>query len=181
MHENQSNDLKHPGLKDPGEMNLVEIWLRWDPTRLIAGAMGGLLAGAVMIAFASVLSVIANKEIFYFLKLGALPFLGASATEFGLHWNAIWVGTAFYEIFAMILGVIFAHFTGTNSLLPLLGMGLVWGLFTWIFVFNLFIQSFPEVLAAHFSSGAAFPVALVFGLSMVSVAFFDRVLRGDRK
>ncbi|MBI4925117.1 MAG: hypothetical protein HY843_04260 [Bdellovibrio sp.] len=164
--------------QDMQDIKMVQKWLRFDPLRWLAGAMGGLLSGAVGIIIGSLYCYYSGHEIWFFLKLGALPALGANATEIGLYSNAIFTGFLFYEGMALILGVVFSHFTWTNSFFPLLVMGLVWGIFTWIFIFNLFIQSIPQVLAAEIRPGATLPLCLVFGFALISVAFFDRVLRG---
>lgn len=163
------------------DMNLVALWLKWSPLRLLAGAMAGLFSGSMMLLFAMLLSHFNGNDIWLPIKYGALPFLGNSATEAEFYWNTILIGLAFHEILAVILGVVFAHVTGTNSLSALLGMGLVWGVFLWIFIHNLFTPSIPAVFAAQISAAATFPIALVFGVSLVSVAFFDRLLKRDKK
>ncbi|NDD93156.1 hypothetical protein EBZ37_13890, partial [bacterium] len=72
-------------------------------------------------------------------------------------------------------------FTGTNSFAPLLGMGLTWGAFSWIFINNLFAPSFLDIRALNISNGAAFFVWMVYGISLTSVAFFDRAVRPRSK
>jgi len=165
---------------ESGDTNLVEIWLRRDPIRWLAGAMAGLFAGIVMIGFAMVLCVVLGTEVWFPIKLAALPILGSSATEYGMHVPAILVGLVTLEALAAFLGVIYAHFTGTNSLPALLAMGFVWGTFSWIFINNLFMQSFTTISALRIAPGVVFPIVVVFGLSLTSVVFFDRALRGNR-
>lgn len=164
-------------MNQENDMNLVALWLRKDPLRWLAGAMGGIFAGTLMLLFAMGLAYISGVEVWFPIKVAALPFLGSSATEIGLNPTSILYGLLFSEGLCLLLGVLFAHFTGTNNLKALAPMGLVWGVFTWIFICNLFTQSFHPVFAAQISPSITFPVALVFGLSLVSVAFFDRVLR----
>lgn len=167
---------------ESGEFDIVEVWLRKDPKRWIAGALAGLFATVVMLAFAMVLYAALGMEAWFPVKMAALPFLGNAATEFGMNAGAIICGFLAHAALGVILGMIFAHFTGTNSLPALLGMGFVWGVFSWIFVHNLFIQSFTAIKASHLSPGTNFFVTLVFGLALTSVAFFDRALRGgDRR
>lgn len=163
------------------DMNLVEMWLRKDPVRWIAGALAGLFACVLMTVFAMILSGVFGNEVWFPMKVAALPVLGGSATEFGFHLRPILIGLAVQGGLCAFLGVIYAHFTGTNSLPALLGMGFVWGAFSWIFIFNLFVQSFTDVRAANLSPAAAFPIMMVFGLSLTSVAFFDRALRGNAR
>ncbi len=160
------------------DINMVEKWLRFDPIRWLAGGMTGLLSGALLMGVGTLACAYFGHEVWFFLKLGALPIAGSEATELGVHGNSIFTGFLFYEGLALVLGVLFSHFAWTNSLGALAAMGLVWGLFSWIFICNLFIQSFPQVLAAHISPGATFPLMVMFGLSLTSLRFFDRLLRG---
>jgi hypothetical protein len=162
------------------DVNLVETWLKKDTQRWMAGIAAGLFAGLVMLAFAGLMSVVAGMEFWFPIKVSALPFLGNGATEYGMILPNILVGLIVTEVICAILGLIYAHFTATNALPSLLGAGLVWAAFSWIFIFNLFVQSFRPVLNARLPSGAAFPVMLVFGISLTSVAFFDKMIRGNR-
>lgn len=162
-----------------GEFNLVELWLRRDPVRWIAGALAGLFAGAFALAFAMVIARIAGWDMYFPVKYAALPFVGAAATEAAFNVHTILVGLIAHEALCMVLGVIYAQVTGTNNLGPLLGIGFVWGVFSWIFITNLFTPSWTTVLAAQVPSGPVFPMNIFFGLALTSVAFFDRALRGD--
>ncbi len=162
---------------DDNDMDLVAVWLKKDPRRWIAGILAGVFAGILMLAFAALLSSMAGHEPLFAVKLGALPFLGNVSTDFASS-GAVVVGFIAIEVLAAFLGLVYAHFTGTNALAPLLGVGIVWGIFGWIFISNLFIQSFQSVKAAHISSGASFFAWMVFGVALTSVSFFDRMLRG---
>ena len=95
--------------------------------------------------------------------------------------TSIVVGLVSFEMLCAFLGAVFAHFVFSNASGPLLGMGFTWGAFSWIFINNLFSPSFLDVRAANISRGAAFGFWMVFGLSLTSVAFFDRVLRGNKR
>jgi len=170
-----------PGNETPEEdFNLVAMWLRKDPCRWAAGALAGIFAGLIMLAFAGLLTSAGGGDFWYAAKAGALPFLGGPATEYGMHTGAIIVGVVAIEALAALLGVLYSHFVGTNSFAALLPMGLVWGIFSWIFIFNLYSQAWRDVHAAEIPSGPAFFVLLVFGISLTSVAFFDRALRGKQ-
>ncbi len=161
-----------------GDREIVSIWLRKDRARWIAGALAGAFAGILALVFAMVLSRILGQELWFPVKLAALPFLGNGATALGMHLGAIGMGLVAHEIVCMVLGVAYAHFTGREASLPqLLGIGLTWGVFSWIFIQNLFVQSFTAIRAASIPSGAAFPVLVVFGISLTSVTFFDRMVR----
>ncbi len=159
------------------DTNLVEIWLRKDPARWVAGAMAGIFAGLLAGAFAMAVAKMLGYEMWFPIKLAALPFLGGRATEFGINAGLI-TGLIVMESLCMVLGMVYAHFTGLNSLPLLLGAGFTWGCFSWIFINNLFTPAFPDISAANLSKAPGFFVCMVFGLSLTSVAFFDRMVRG---
>ncbi|MCM2276922.1 MAG: hypothetical protein NDJ89_02455 [Oligoflexia bacterium] len=158
-------------------MNLIETFLRRDPTRWIAGALAGAFAGLIALVFAMLVAAVGGQEFWFPVKLMATIVLGPEATYLGAHFGAILGGLLVFEVLSVIFGVLYANFARTNSLQALLLIGLVWGTFSWIFLWNLFLQSFRPILAAEVSSAAAFPVCLVFGVALTSVAFFDRVIR----
>jgi hypothetical protein len=158
------------------EYNLVEVWLRRDPVRWLAGAIAGALACSIALLVASLLAQAAGYEFYFPIKLMGTPLLGASATVTG-EFAGVWAGCAVSGLICIFWGVIYAHFIGTNSLAALLPMGLVWGVFSWIFTWNLFLQSFRTIFDARLSSGGAFLVCMAYGLSLSTLAFFDRLLR----
>ena len=162
---------------DDNDMNLVEIWLRKDPPRWIAGVLAGLLAGAVAMAVAGLISRAAGFQMLFPLKLMATPFCGPAATDLDAGIGTVLVGLALIETICAFWGFVFAHFTGTNSLSALLAMGIVWAAFSWVFLWNLFFQSWKPIFAAQIPAGVVFPVCLAYGISLCSVAFFDRMIR----
>ncbi len=162
------------------EYNLVEIWLRRDPTRWIAGVIGGLFAGVVATVVAMLIAQSAGYEMWLPVKLMGTTLLGSSATEIGAA-AGITAGATVIAGISVFFGFVFAHFTGTNSIGALLSMGLVWGVFSWIFIWNLFLQSFKPIYAARIPSGAAFPVCLAYGLALAVIAVIDPVLRGSKQ
>jgi len=166
----------------PGEddFNLVEIWLRKDPARWIAGAFAGIFSMLVMFAVTAFAMKSGGHDIWILPKAFAVPFLSGTAMASGIHAKAIVVGFVVFGLISVLLGAVFAHMTGTNRIAPLLGMGLTWGAFSWIFINNLFSSSFREVFALEISKGCAFFAWMAFGLSMVSVSVFDRVFRGSK-
>lgn len=158
------------------EYNLVEMWLRRDPIRWLSGALAGVLACVVALLVAAVLARWAGYEFYFPIQLLGTPLLGGGATEIG-EMAGVWAGCCVAGLISLFWGVVYSHFVGTNSLCALLPMGLVWGVFSWIFTWNLFLQSFSSVFATQLSSGGAFVVCLAYGLSLSSVTFFDRLLR----
>jgi hypothetical protein len=159
------------------DLNLVAIWLRKDPVRWSAGVLAGLFAGLISLIFAMALASVSGVEIWYPVRLAALPFLGNIASALDSS-SGIIVGFIVYEAICAALGLFYAHVAATNSFPALLGAGFTFGAFSWIFIFNLFSQSFKDVYAMRIAPGPAFLVMMVFGFSLVSVSFFDRLLRG---
>ena len=160
--------------------NLVEIWLRKDPVRWLSGILAGILSGIVTTVAAMALANHFGLEHWFPVKLFATITLGSSALDMGMNTGPLLAGFLTIEAISVFFGFIFGHFTGTNSMKALLPMGLVWGAFSWIFIWNLFLQSFTTILAARISSGAVFPICMVFGLMMASVALFDKAFRSAR-
>jgi hypothetical protein len=158
------------------EYNLVEMWLRKDPIRWIAGALAGLLAGVVAMGVAVFIASSVGLEPLFPVKLMGTILLGPSATEIGIDQGAI-VGALIIESLSLVLGVIFSHFVGSNKIEALAPMGLVWGVFSWIFIWNLFLQSFRPIYVAKVSSSPVFLICLTFGLALTSVKLFDQTLR----
>jgi hypothetical protein len=160
------------------EHNLVEIWLRRDPIRWVAGILAGLLAGAVAMLVAMLLTSATHSfEPTFPMKLMGTIVMGASATEIG-QTEGMWAGFIVIQMLCAFWGFVYAHFTGTNRLPALLPMGLVWGIFSWIFIWNLFLQSVRPIVAAHVPTAAALLICVTYGLSLSSVSIFDRLLRG---
>ena len=163
------------------DIDIVAPWLKLDPIRWTAGAMAGAFGGVVALALAAIYCRMQGAEALFTVKLMALPFLGSSATEVGMAGAgllAVVLGFVAFELLAAFLGAVFAHFTFSNAPGPLLGMGFTWGAFSWIFINNLFSPSFLDIRAAALSRGAGFGFWMAYGLSLMSVAFFDRMLRG---
>ncbi|MEK7690218.1 MAG: hypothetical protein AAB425_04280 [Bdellovibrionota bacterium] len=158
--------------------NIVEVWLRRDPVRWMAGLAGGLLSGLVMLLAAMISAKVAQVDALFPIKVAAVPLLGAGATEFAAKGSVLAVGLFTHLFLCAVLGVVFAHFTGAvRTVKGLLGYGLVWGVFAWIFIFNLFVQAFTEIFALQLPSGLALPIHLLFGLTLASVAWFDQMFR----
>lgn len=161
------------------DLNVVEIWTRVDPVRWIAGALAGLLAGTIALLFAMAIATAAGREIWFPVKLLATTVLGPTATSFDSGQGAIAMGLVVFEGICTFWGVVYAHFTGTNSLASLLPMGLVWTALLWVFNWCLFLQSFRPVYVTATPYSVAFAVCLVYGISLCSVAFFDQLIRGS--
>jgi hypothetical protein len=160
--------------------NLVEFWLKRDPKRWLAGAAAGMFSGIVTLAFAAVLSAALGRDPWLPIKLIASIPAGPEATELGFNVPMLFIGFITFEILMVVLGVAFAHFVFTNALSALLGMGVVWGTFAWVFLWNLYLPSFMTIRAARIPSGPVLFICLVMGISLTAVAFFDRAIRGNR-
>jgi hypothetical protein len=158
-------------------MDLVATWLIFDLPRTIAGAMAGVFAGLVALVFAGLLATLGGLEFWYPMKIAAAPMMKNDAMTIGFT-SAVILGLIVTSVICAVLGMVYAHFTKTNKLLPLLGAGFMWGTFSWIFINNLFVKSFQNVKELDIPAGPAFFIYLVFGFSLVSIRLFDRVICG---
>jgi hypothetical protein len=163
----------------PGDYdgNIVALWLRIDPVRWISGVLAGAFAGGVALVVAMLISQSAGKEFWFPAKLASTPFLGSVGTDNSVMTGAI-VGLIAWEVLGMFWGFVYSHFVGSNSMKALVPMGVVWGLFLWVFNWNLFFQSVLAIRWAGVSAGVALLLCLIYGLLLPSVAFFDRAFRG---
>lgn len=159
------------------EPTFVENWLRRDPVRWLSGALAGLFSAILTSLLAMILASSSGLQSGFPLKLFGTILIGPVATDIHLSEGAV-SGAILFGILCIFLGIVFAHFVYTNSIPSLLAMGLVWGIFSWIFIWNLFMQSFKPIFAAQIPSTAVFPVCILFGLALASVSFFDRIFRG---
>lgn len=163
-----------------GDIALVEYWVKKDTRRWIAGILAGGFAGIASILFAVALCKFFGADPFFPLKAPAAPLLGSRALEYGMNTQVMVIGFVTYEVLSMILGFAFAHFTVTNAFGPLFGMGLTWAAFSWVFIYNLFSNSFRVIFTANMPGGVTFAVCVVFGIALTSVAFFDRIMKSNR-
>lgn len=161
------------------DMDMVSLWLNPDLRRLIAGAIAGVFAGVVAALAGGLLAVMGGQEFLFSFKAMATIVMGGAATYYGMGLSLL-VGFLVIAVLCAILGAAYAHFSVTQALQPLMLVGLVWGLFSWIFLFNLFFPSFHSYMALQLPQGATFFVCVVFGLALTSVSFFDRAMRGNR-
>jgi hypothetical protein len=160
-----------------GEMNLVVHWSRVDPTRWISGVLAGILAMAIAMVLAGIFSTAGGMGFLFPVKLMATPVLGSSATEFASGAGAVIVGAIVVGIIGAFWGFVYSHFVFTNSLSALLPMGLVWAVYLWIFNWNLYFQSFKTISVTNLPRSLVLFVCIAYGLSLSSVAFFDRAIR----
>ena len=158
------------------DRDIVAMWLKWDPKRLLAGVMSGLFAGLIAAGFAVVFAKMLGADPLFPIKFAAIPMLGEQALRYD-NTQAILVGLLTHELLCVVLGVVYAHFTGVNSLPALLGAGLIWGSFSWIFISCLFVSAFANIAALSLPKQVFFPFNMVFGLALASTGFFDRMLR----
>jgi hypothetical protein len=156
-----------------GEYNLVDLWTTFRPARLIAGVKAGIFAGTAAQIFGSIFCVLNGLDFTIPMRIMGLPFLGNTSMAFGGAIGLV-VGLISFYTLAILLGTVYAHFTGVNNKKGLFGMGLTWGAFGWIFITCLFMPSNRNYYAAEIPRGVMFFAWLVFGLSLMSVAMFDK-------
>jgi hypothetical protein len=163
-----------------GEYNLVAMWSKVRPRRLLAGVLAGIVAGLAMVLFGVIYCAMTGQDITAPMKIAALPFLGENALQIG-SMKAIVVGLVAHLSVSSFLGAYYAHFTGVNNKKALFGMGLTWGIWGWIFITCLMMPSFRAYHAAQIPQGIMFFAWLVFGVSLMSVSFFDSAETNSKK
>lgn len=158
-------------------MDLVALWLVFDLPRTIAGALAGITAGLIALVFAAFLAKAGGYEFWYPFKIPAAPILKNDALTYGLT-PAIVIGTIVHSAICAVLGMVYSHFVKWNKLSALLACGFMWGTFSWVFINNLFVNSFQNIRELDIPKGAAFFVLLVFGFSLSTLKIYDRILCG---
>ncbi len=156
-----------------GEYNLVAMWTNIRAARLKAGVLAGIFAGIITLIFGAIFCSMKGLDPTIPMRIMGLPYLGNSAMAFG-NGTGIAVGLLSFFSLAIFLGVAYAHFTGSNNKKGLFGMGLTWGAFGWIFITCLFMPANRSYFAAEIPRGVMFFAWQVYGLSLMSVAWFDK-------
>lgn len=157
-----------------GEYNLVEMWCRPRRERLIAGLLAGGFAGAMMLIFGMIYCAATGNDLLAPLKISALPILGNAAMAYGSV-SGVVVGLLSFFTVMSLLGMAYGHLTGVNSRSGLFGVGITWGAFGWVFITCLMMPSFHSYLEAEIPRGVMFFAWMVYGLSLMSVKWFDPV------
>ena len=156
-----------------GEIRVVQIWTNPRPSRIIAGALAGLFAGTVMQIFGVIYCAIRGFDLTMPMKIPGLVVIGREAL--GFHsFPGIVAGLAVFYALTAFLGAVYAHMTGVNHRFTLFGVGLTWGIFSWVFITNLFLPAFHAYREADLPRAIMFFAWLVFGVSLMSVSFFDK-------
>ena len=156
-----------------GEFNLVEMWNTFRAARIRAGFFAGIFSSIMMLVFGMIYCSVVGREVLAPFKIAALPFLGGEAMAYGMG-AGLFIGTIAFFALMIFLAMVYAHFTGVNNFKGLLGMGLTWGAFGWVFITNLMAPSFRGYLTADIPRGVMFFAWMVYGVSLCSVAWFDR-------
>lgn len=157
----------------PGEYNVVALWTRFRADRIKAGIFAGIVAGIMMQIFGMLYCAVKGMDLTTPMRISALPILGNSAMTFGNGAGVI-VGLLMFFLLSVVLGSTYAHFTGTNHKWNRFGMGLTWGAYSWIFITCLFSPAFRAYEEAAIPRGVMFFAWMVFGISLMSVSWFDK-------
>lgn len=156
-----------------GEYPVLKLWGTLRPKRLLAGLFAGWVAGIMMFLFGVVVCMFAGLDLLMPIKVAAIPVVGAEALRIGMT-SAVLVGILFQATLMGFLGAAYAHFTGFNHVKALFPMGLTWGIFGWVFIHSLMFKSFIDYRTAGLHDGVMFFAWIVYGVSLMSVMFFDR-------
>ncbi|NDF15436.1 hypothetical protein EB061_08960 [bacterium] len=171
-----SNSLKNRNFNPdsiPGEYNVVALWTQFRPERIKAGVFAGIFSGLVMQIFGMIYCAVVGRDWTTPMRISALPLLGNSALAYD-NPAGIAVGLIMFFLLTVVLGTTYAHFTGTNHKWNRFGVGLTWGAYSWIFITCLFSPAFRSYEEAEIPRGVMFFAWMVFGISLMSVAWFDK-------
>jgi hypothetical protein len=158
------------------DYNIVALWTSIDVTRWIAGCIAGAFAACLATIVAGAFATSGGFEFLFPVKLLGTALLGREATAYGST-SGLVAGALVLGFITVFWGFVFGHFVRTNKFFNLLGMGVTWGLFSWVFVWNLFLHSVKSISASNMSSGPAMAICLTYGLGMMSIAIVDKVIR----
>lgn len=163
-------------LSSSAPSSFVAPWLKIDPTRWMAGWLTGALGASCGIAGSMALAAYHGVEAEFPPRLLATLLLGPEATTFQ-HPSSLWVGFGVAKVIGGFWGLVYGHFVWAEKISASLGMGLTWGLFAWIFNWNLFLQSFSSIAAAEVSPAAGLLSCLIYGLSFLAFPSILKIIR----
>ena len=170
------NSQVNTQVDDGNDINVVALWTSVDIPRWIAGIIAGAIAAVISMCVGGVISTAHGFEFLFPVKLLGTPLLGNSATAYG-NSQGVMAGVVVVGFITMFWGFVFGHFVRTNKFWGLFGMGLTWGAFSWVFTWNLYLHSFPTIVAANIPSSAAFAVCFAYGLGMMTIGLVDKIFR----
>jgi hypothetical protein len=156
----------------PGEYNVVELWTKFRGARIRAGIMAGIFAGVMMQLFGVAYCAVKGMDLAMPFKIAALPIIGRDALAFGSVPGLV-VGLIMFYVLMSFLGAVYAHFTGNNHTGVRFGIGITWGAWGWVFITCLFSPSFQAYNEADIPRGVMFFAWMVYGISLMSVKWFD--------
>ena len=135
------------------------------------GAVGGLVAGLVLMLYMLGGALLQGREVWPLLKGAAAPLLGARALQPGFDPPALLLGLLCHLAVAVAWGILFGIvFWGASRAATLWG-GLAWGVVVWLAMYFVVL---PTVGMGEYSLNApiapALATHLVFGVSL-AIAF----------
>jgi hypothetical protein len=158
------------------DYNIVALWTSVDVTRWIAGVIAGVIAGCIAATVAGMIATSQGYEFLFPVKLLGTALLGREATAYG-NVAGLLAGIIVWGVFTVGWGFVFGHFVRTNHFFSLLGMGFTWGVFSWVFTWNLYLHSVKAISASNIPPGPAFAVCLAYGFGMMTIGLVDKAIR----
>lgn len=155
--------------------SIAHIWSRFNLKWIIAGALAGIGAGLVMLAFASLIAAHYLGEWSQSIKLLAVTFHGPSVLQFGPLTPEALHGLFLHLGLASLYGMIFAQLVDEEcNGAALIVLGLTTSLIVWVFGCALFLPSINFVLTQAMPIRVAILLHLTFGLSFGLIAQVTR-------
>lgn len=161
------------------DVNMVSLWLTPDKTRWVSGIISGWIAAAIAMCVGGIISVAHDLQFVFPVKLMGTVLLGRSATDYTSS-SGFLAGLIVVGFILGFWGFVYGHFVRSNSKWAFLGMGFTWGIFLWVFNWNLTLHSFKNLSAANVTPGAALAVCMAYGWGMSVIGIVDPILKGKR-
>lgn len=161
------------------DVNMVSLWLVPDKTRWVAGIISGWIAAVIAMSVGGIFSVTHGLQFLFPWKLMGTILLGRTATDYTSTAGLI-AGIFMTLLILGFWGFVYGQFVRWNTRWAFFGMGFTWGMFLWVFNWNLMLHSFKDISAANVPPGPALAVCLAYGWSMSIIGIIDPLFKGKR-
>jgi hypothetical protein len=151
---------------------IVEHWLKFHPQRFFLGGLSGILAAWGALIVGGLLCLFSEMDPFTPATVLGTILLGSKSMTIGSTTGLV-AGLLVAALIGGFWGLVYAQMTYTNRFFPLLLVGLTWGIYSWIFTWNLFLQSFLDVYSAELPTSAALLVCLAYGFFLTMLGPLD--------
>ena len=158
---------------------------------LAAGALAGLVAGAVMSLYLITLDLTLGLDVWAGMKFAGYPVLGNRALLPGFHLVPVAVGLLCHLAVAALWGAVFGYVAYARPAATTVVAGAGWGIVAWLVMFRVVLPStnlgpvaaalpFPGAIVEHLLFGLALAIALLALQSTKRQAVKPRISTGPK-